>query len=614
MPAAHFRHLSISFLGLLVSACATFDGQDAKSPYYDHAFDDKNRAPASVGFPPPVISDKVIDPLHMRTQADYNYALGEAYSNEGQNQKAVEAFKLTLVYDPNSVQVRLRLAAEHIKLGQINQALHKTEEAVKLDSKNVDARLLIAGLYSSLKVYDKAIAQYEFVISHYPNNQEATLYLAAVYSEIKQPDKAIKLFETLLKNPEISAPHLLHYYIGRVRLEQKEPKYDKVAEAQFKKALLIKPDFVDALLTLGSFYTRNKRENETIKLYDKYQKDRGPSVRIAEALSQIYIEKEMYDEAYQQFEILEANAEDSLSVKLKMALILIEKKIYDRATQKLEEILVEAPDSDKVQFYLGAVYEEAKKDEKAITQFRKIPASSSFYSEAVIHAAYLMKGLGQFENALTLIETGIKNKKDVPQMYAMYASLLDDKGDFKKAAQVLEGALEQFPEHAQLRFYYGTVQDRLGQKENVIKEMKKVIELDPNHVQGLNYLAFTWAEMEQNLPEAEKLARRAVELEPKDGYILDSLGWILYKKGNHQEAIKYLEAAHRVQPTVAIIAEHLGDAYMKLTLVNKATKMYQKALELESDSKKIAELKQKIIALERQNFPSARTPASSPRK
>ncbi|MEK6772572.1 MAG: tetratricopeptide repeat protein [Bdellovibrionota bacterium] len=608
MLGEHFRQLFAIIFLLLLSACATLKNDEKlvdNTPY-----EKSNRAPASFAPAASVVNDQVGDAFNMRTQADYNYALGEAYSNEGQHQKSIEAFKLTLVYDPESVQVRLRVAAEHIKLGQINQALDKTQEAVKLDPKNIDARLLLAGLYSSLKIYDKAILQYENVLTQKASHPEATLYLAAVYSEIKQQDKAIKLFEALLKNPEYPTPHLLHYYMGRVRLEQKEPKYEKIAEAEFKKTLQIKPDFVDGILTLGNFYSRKKRENEAIKLYDQFQKDRGPNTRVAEVLSQIYIEKEMFDEAYQQFEILEANSDDSLSVKLKMALILIEKKIYDKATQKLEEILLEAPDSDKVRFYLGAVYEETKKDEKAIVQFKKIPPSSSFYSEATIHAAYLMKALNQVDNAIETIEAGIKNKKDVPQMYAMYASLLDDKGDYKKAAQILEKALEQFPEHAQLRFYYGTIQDRLGQKENVITQMKKVIELDPNHVQGLNYLAFTWAEMEQNLPEAEKLARRAADLEPQDGYILDSLGWILYKKGNTQESIKYLEAAVKHQPTVAIIAEHLGDAYMKLTLIDKASRMYQKALDLETDSKKIAELKQKILALEKQKFPNPRMPAS----
>ncbi|MEN0057302.1 MAG: hypothetical protein AAGB31_00580, partial [Bdellovibrio sp.] len=82
--------------------------------------------------------------------------------------------------------------------------------------------------------------------------------------------------------------------------------------------------------------------------------------------------------------------------------------------------------------------------------------------------------------------------------------------------------------------------DRLGNKDVVIKEMQRVLEIDPNHVQGMNYLAFTWAEMNKNLGEAEKLARRALELEPQDGYVLDTLGWILYKQKRFNESIKFL--------------------------------------------------------------------------
>jgi tetratricopeptide (TPR) repeat protein len=91
---------------------------------------------------------------------------------------------------------------------------------------------------------------------------------------------------------------------------------------------------------------------------------------------------------------------------------------------------------------------------------------------------------------------------------------------------------------------------------------------------------------------------------------LDTLGWILHKKGDSKDAAKYLEAAHKHQPTVSIIAEHLGDVYLKMTLVDKAVRMYQKAVELETDTKKIDELKQKILALEKQTLPNPRTPAS----
>jgi tetratricopeptide (TPR) repeat protein len=299
-----------------------------------------------------------------------------------------------------------------------------------------------------------------------------------------------------------------------------------------------------------------------------------------------------------------------------MALILIEKKIFDQATLKLEEILKEVPESDKVRFYLGAVYEETRQDEKAIQQFKMIPKDSQYFAEAVVHAAYLLKGTGRAAEALVVIEEGIKSKKGQaqPQMYAMHASLLDEQGEHAKAESTLTSALAQFPENAQLRFYYGTVQDRLGNKEKTIQEMQKVVELDPNHVQGLNYLAFTFAEMNKNLIEAEKLARRATHLDPQDGYVLDTLGWILYKQNKTSEAIKYLEAARKFQPTVSIIAEHLGDAYLKVSLTDRAIEMYNKAIENETDAKKKDELRLKLSAIENQRLApdlNSRVPAST---
>ena len=165
----------------------------------------------------------------------------------------------------------MRLAAEHIKLGQVNEALELCEQAVEKDPNYYEARLLLGGLYSTLKVYDKAIEQYEAILSKKPNHPDASLYLAAVYSEQKKYDKAIKIFESLIANPDYTSPHMAYYYIGRVRLEQKEEKYIKAAELAFKKALEIKPDFVEAVLTLGNYYSSIKKEQQLYHLY--YQPD-----------------------------------------------------------------------------------------------------------------------------------------------------------------------------------------------------------------------------------------------------------------------------------------------------------------------------------------------------
>ncbi|MGZ3769242.1 MAG: tetratricopeptide repeat protein [Bdellovibrio sp.] len=595
---------------LTLTACATYTASESdKAPYYEASFNDRNRAPAS--FAPAVASHEgTLDPVYMRTQADYYFAMGEAYSLEGNSQKAIEAFKTTLIYDQNSSTVNMRLATEYLKTGMISESMVQAEEAVNKDPKNVESRLLLGGLYSSTKAYTKALEQYEKVMELQPANTEASLYIGALYSEQKQSEKAVKYFEALTKNKDYSSPHLPYYYIGRVRMEQSEPKYLKLAEEAFKKSLQLKPDFADAVISLGVLYNKQKKDDKAVAAYREFQKKNSPNPRVAEVLAQIYIDRNEYDNAYEQLEVVESESDEPLNARMKMALILIEQKKYDVASEKLEAVLKEAPDSDKVRFYLAAVYEETQKSEKAVKEYRKIPVTSSYYAESVVHAAYLLKNIGKLDEALEVASQGIKNRNDQPQIFAMYASLLDEKGNYAAAAKILEDGLKKFPENAQLRFYFGTINDRLGHKDVVVSEMQKVLELDPNHVQSMNYLAFTWAEMGARLPEAEKLARRALELEPKDGYVLDTLGWILYKQSKFSESIKFLEAAQANQANVSIIAEHLGDAYYKQSMVDKAKNMYKKAADLETDKKKAEEIRSKIFAIEKQILAGQRVPAA----
>ncbi len=606
----------VVFASLLQASCASspvsVGSNSDKAFYYDASFDDRNRAPASMT--PPSYSEEVtdnLDPVYLRTQADYHFHLGEAYSLDGNPQKAVESFKMVLVYDPNSSQVHLRLAAEYVKMGMLTQALEQSETAVKKNPKSIDGRILLGGLYSSLKVYDKALKQYEEVLKLDASNTDAPMYIGAVYAEQKQYDKAVKYFERLAKNDDYATPHLAWFYIGRIRAEQTGKAFERAAETAYLKSIELKPNYFESILALGELYSKNHKTSKAIELYKKFQREQGPNPRLAEILAQNYLEEELYDMAFEQLEIVENYADDPLAAKMKMALVLIEMKNYDQAVNKLKEVLQQVPESDKIRFYLAAIYEEMGRAPEAIEHFSRIPPESQYFGEAYVHAAYLLKKSGELDQAIGLIKKGLKVRNDVAQFYALYASLLDEKGDYKSAATILAEGTEKFPDNVQLRFFLGTVHDRLGDKKKVVENMKVVIEMDPNHVQGLNYLAFTFAESNDNLDEAEKLVRRALEIEPHDGYILDTLGWILYKQGKFLDSIRILEAALKNQPNEAIIAEHLGDAYTKHQLVEKAHQMYRRAADNEKDESKVRGIREKITALERQQLRfSERHPAS----
>jgi Flp pilus assembly protein TadD len=110
----------------------------------------------------------------------------------------------------------------------------------------------------------------------------------------------------------------------------------------------------------------------------------------------------------------------------------------------------------------------------------------------------------------------------------------------------------------------------------------------------LNYLAYSWVDRGLNYVEAKKMLERAVEQRPNDGYIVDSLGWALYKMGDYEEAVPILECAAQLETQDWAINDHLGDAYWRVGRKNEARFQWRHALSLSPDEDKIDLIKSKI--------------------
>lgn len=570
------------------TGCATTSGSwtsvSAPVAFTDSTVDVTDRAPASMAIPRDV--DQTLDSQSLRAQADYHFTVGETFALEGNPAKAIEEYRLTLVYDPKSTQVRLRLAGEYVKQGMVSEAINQTKAAIEIDPKNVDSRMLLGGLYSSLRMFDEALKQYEAVQKIEPSNTDAPMFVGALYAEQKKFGEAALRFEKLAKNPDNSSAHVAWYYLGRVRLEDNKDDVGGRAEYAFQQSIALKPSFVDPLLSLGALYESTGRKDKALNLFANYQEKYGPNATVAETLAQVYLEREQYNKALEQFAIIEAADPEDLNSRMKVAFILIQEKRYNEAIVKLEDLLGRMPTADKVRFYLGAVYEEVKNFKAAIPHFLKIQTGSPFYAESRVHASYLYKITGDSAKAVTTIEAAIKDMPDHAPFYTLYASHLDDRREYAKAATMLKDAVKRFPQNAQLQYFLGNMFDRIGDRKSTVDQMKVVLGLDENHVQALNYLAYTYAESGQELDSAEKLARRALELKPQDGYVMDTLGWVLFKRGSFEESVKVLEDAHRLQPDEAIIADHLGDAYYYFRMPERAKRLYEKAAAIAEEDRK----------------------------
>jgi len=618
------RGVGLFTLGAMVSVLASCGSLqrlgEQEVAYTNSALTNLNPAPDIFGPPEMSPSDMqgfknpTIDSVYLRSQSDYHFTLGESLSLEGNTEKAIEEFKLTLIYDPNSVEVRLRLAMEYVRQGILSEAIEQAELGVKMDPKSTEGRLLLGGLYSSLKMYEEALQQYRVILGYEPKHEEARIYIGAILAEQKQYDEAVRVFSGLTTISKKNFSYRAYYYIGRIRVEQGGKKNYRLAEIAFSKALSLKPRDVETVIALAKLYEESGRHKQLLGLLESYQERFGPHPRVAQQLSNIYLEKERYRDAIKQMEYWEGFEPDNLNLKFRLGLLFVEIKEYEPAAEKFESLLALEPDSDRIRFYLGAVYEELKRYDEAISQFQKISMGSSFFVDAITHSVYLSKLQGKIDQSAAILEKAISQRDDVPQFYIFYASLLDEKKANLKAVKMLTGAVKKFPKNPQLLFLLGSMHDRLNNTSEAITSMKKVLEVDPNHIQALNHLAYTYAEHNQNLDEAERLARKALGFQPKDGYILDTLGWVLFKQHRVKESIPMLEAAYRAKSTESIIAEHLGDAYYEYELVSKARKMYLKAVDSETDEKKVKQIRDKIASIDQQiqdRKVKVRLPASS---
>ena len=143
-------------------------------------------------------------------------------------------------------------------------------------------------------------------------------------------------------------------------------------------------------------------------------------------------------------------------------------------------------------------------------------------------------------------------------------------------------------------FQRGIAYERLKKWELAEPNFKKALELFPDQPQVLNYLGYSWVDMNIKLEEGLAMIRKAVDLRPDDGYIVDSLGWAYYRLGRFEDAVGELERAVELRASDATINDHLGDAYWRTGRKLEAIFQWRTALSMKPEEAEVAKIKAKI--------------------
>lgn len=257
-----------------------------------------------------------------------------------------------------------------------------------------------------------------------------------------------------------------------------------------------------------------------------------------------------------------------------------------------------APNMDTVALALAEYYDQSGALERANAAFGAIPETSPYHRIARLEQALNLDELDKLDEARAALDKLLEEDPDDLVTTLSYGAVLARHELFGEAAELYERALARIDDpkaiHWSLFYRQGIAYERTKRWPKAEAAFKQALELFPNEPRVLNYLGYSWVDMNMNLEEGLKMIETAVSLRPRDGYMVDSLGWAFYRLGRYEDAVRELERAVELRPADPTINDHLGDALWRAGRKLEAVYQWNHALALDPEDEQEQIIRDKV--------------------
>jgi tetratricopeptide (TPR) repeat protein len=461
---------------------------------------------------------------------------------------ALEAAKLWQEIEPASAQALQVVAALLVTSKRVEEAEPYLVKLLAADGVNVEngfmqMNRLLAGNP------DKAA------------NVRVVRNLAAKYPELAQAQFAVAQAAALAGDDAAALEAIRR--AGKLR-----PDWETAAI--FEAQLLQKQSPAEAAKVLGNFV-------------EKYPTAREARINYARVL----VLDKRFPEARKQFEALLAASPGNTEVIYAVGLLAFQLKDYAVAEENMKRLLgLKYRDPSGVRYVLGQIAEEQKHWPEAIKWYESV-ADGDQVIPARVRAAGAMAKQGKVDEARAFLQrVGAEFPDEKVQFTVAEAQLLRDANRNREAYDMLGQALKQDPEQPELLYDYALTAEKLERYDVLETNLRKLIQVRPDHAHAYNALGYSFAERNTRLPEAKKLIEKALEIAPEDYFIIDSLGWVLYREGDLKGAAEQLRRAYGGRPD-AEIGAHLGEVLWVMGQRAEADKVWQESLKASPENESL---------------------------
>lgn len=459
---------------------------------------------------------------------------------------AIRAAEIWLEADPKSLDARRRLAALLLATHQLEAARPHLEH------------LLAAGAVDRAEVF----TQLTRLIAGNPN-REANLRivqdLAAANADLPEAHFAVAHAAGQAQNYELALKSI-------------------------REALRLKPDWETGVLLEAQILQKSSGNDAARARLAEYLQQHPDALDIRLNHARLLVADRQYEAARDEFEGMLRDNPLNGEALYASALLALQLKDYPAAESRLKRLLeLNYRDRDTVTLYLGQIAEEQKRYAEALDWYEDIIAGEHYLTAKTRQAGVLAKQ-GDIAGARKFLQQiKVPSNQQRVQLILAEAHLLRDAGQYQEAFGVLSRGLEKLPNDPDLLYDQAMIAEKLNRLDVLESSLRKLIRLRPDHPHAYNALGYSFADRNMRLAEARKLIEKAHELAPDDAFILDSMGWVLFRQGDHEQAEQYLRRAHMLRPDPEIAA-HLGEVLWVAGRHDEARQIWQAAKERAPDN------------------------------
>jgi tetratricopeptide (TPR) repeat protein len=453
---------------------------------------------------------------------------------------------------------------------------------------DVEARQIIAAMFIRQGDAEAAIEHLEYVLDVASDGEDRQMkIIASLLGRVEDKRTALKVMENLIAKRPDDIDALRAYALLAIRAED----HDGARTAMNK---LIETSKIESNLALAyvSLLQKKGRNADAIEWLERAISKNPDEFGLRMMYARMLADLNRYEEARLQFAILVEKTPDNSDVVFALGLLNLQASRVDAAEKNFRRLIELQAREDDAYYYLGQIEESRDSLDDALERYRRVSGGSNYF-QAQIRIGFIHSSKGEVDAAREHLHT-VSAETSEEEMHLVRAEgeILAEHERFEEAMAVYDEALAD-GYNMELLYTRAMLAEKIGRIDVLERDLRTILTEEPDNAQALNALGYTLADRTDRYEEAYTLIQRALELNDEDFFILDSMGWVLYRLGRLQEAVTYLEKAQKIKNDPEVAA-HLGEVLWVIGDKDAARDVWNNALQDTPEDEKLLDVIERL--------------------